>query len=180
MRVAPRLMPSLRIVPAAEADFEAVASLINAAFATHPILGGRDRTSAESVAEEVGATGEVLLALEDGQIVACAIIRPADDLVAEYGEEAMLPDVERALYFGLAAVRPEHMRSGLGRALVAEAERIAAERGFKYVVLGTLEEFGLVPYYERLGYEVAATIDFEPGHWGITAPHRFAQMLKRL
>lgn len=50
------------------------------------------------------------------------------------------------------AVRPQYRRMGVGRKLVAAAERAAAEEGFGHVILHTTLELGLVPWYERLGY----------------------------
>jgi GNAT superfamily N-acetyltransferase len=165
---------------APDADFGAIASLINDAFRTHEIFGGRDRTSPESVADEAGATGEFVLGYEDGELLACMMIRPAADLIAEWGGNSFIPDLPNAVYLGLAAVRPERMRSGIGRQLFDETERIIAERGFEHAVFGTLREFGLVPFFEGRGYTIVAQDDFEAGHWGMATSHRFYQMAKRL
>jgi predicted N-acetyltransferase YhbS len=84
------------------------------------------------------------------------------------------------MYLGLVAIRPGEMRRGLGRRIVAEAERIAAESGYRKIVLGTLIEMGNVDYYERVGYRVEGSEDFPPGHWGMTIHHRFRGMVKDL
>jgi ribosomal protein S18 acetylase RimI-like enzyme len=45
---------------------------------------------------------------------------------------------------------------GIGSKLLAEAERIAIERGCRYVILDTLD-FQARPFYQRHGYEVQWT-----------------------
>lgn len=60
-------------------------------------------------------------------------------------------------------VVPEAMRgTGLGARLVGEAERIAAERGCVGAWLTTFP-FQAQSFYEKLGYEVFATLDRSPG-----------------
>jgi predicted N-acetyltransferase YhbS len=171
--------PTLSLVPFAAIDTVAVAALVNAAFRRYAILES-DRTSPEGLADEAGDDAEWLLAHRAGRLVGSAMIRPAAGVFAEHPNPAALGDVSTALYFGLAAVEPLEMSSGIGRRLVAEAERIAAERGYRSVILGTLREFGLVDYYARFGYVVVAVHDFEAGHWDIVVPHRLCEMVKAL
>jgi ribosomal protein S18 acetylase RimI-like enzyme len=53
------------------------------------------------------------------------------------------------------AVRPEHRRAGIGRALVGRLERALAERGCLKVNLQVRTSNGVVVgFYERLGYVV--------------------------
>jgi ribosomal protein S18 acetylase RimI-like enzyme len=47
---------------------------------------------------------------------------------------------------------------GVGRALMTEAERLAAARGRTLLTLDTAEEDGAAGLYERLGYEFAGAI----------------------
>ena len=59
---------------------------------------------------------------------------------------------------------------GLARALMVEAERIAAERGRTLITLDTAEEDGAAGLYEGLGYQFAGRIPdyaFKP-HGGLT------------
>lgn len=51
------------------------------------------------------------------------------------------------------AVLPAWRRNGVGRALLDAAEGHAREDGNRFALLRTSLEIGLVPYYERLGYE---------------------------
>jgi GNAT superfamily N-acetyltransferase len=53
---------------------------------------------------------------------------------------------------------------GLGSALIARAEAIAAKRGARHVYVDTFSFQG-DGFYQRLGYEVFGTLDdFPPGH----------------
>lgn len=52
------------------------------------------------------------------------------------------------------SVLPAWRRMGIGARLVREAEREAASAGHGWALLRTTLEVGLVPWYERLGYEV--------------------------
>ena len=59
-------------------------------------------------------------------------------------------------------VVPEHLRGGgIGAKLMAEAERIAIERGCVGAWLTTFP-FQAQGFYEKLGYEVFATLDRSP------------------
>lgn len=53
------------------------------------------------------------------------------------------------------AVLPPHRRRGVGELLRAAAETEALAAGFEHAVLRTTLELGLVPWYERAGYEIA-------------------------
>lgn len=167
----------IRLVPADDVDEAAVVALINTAFRRYSILHV-DRTSPAEFAAELGATGELLVFERGSRLVACALIRPAKELYPDPAANPFGVSVADALYFGLAAVDPIEMNSGFGRRLTAEAERIAAERGFELVALSTVREFGLVDYYARRGYIMTAFEDHPAGHWGIVVPHRVAYMVK--
>lgn len=71
------------------------------------------------------------------------------------------------------AVEPAVHGTGVGRALVTELERIAAEEGAREVVLNARDT--AIPFYERLGYIGEGDL-FVSELTGI--PHRF--MRKRL
>jgi predicted N-acetyltransferase YhbS len=169
----------LELVPARQVDVERIAAVVNAAFAIYPFMEG-ERTDAEGVREEMGESGEFVIATDAGRIVACAMIKPSLDV--HWDGESSNPGVSEpdAVYLGLVAVEPGIRKQGLGRRMIAEAERIARERGFGRVVLGTISEMGNVVYYEALGYEVVSRTTYEPGHWGLTIEHDFCVMVKQL
>ena len=80
----------------------------------------------------------VLLASQDGQLVACAHVAVEDG----------------AGYFGMFAVRPVLQGGGLGRAVLAEAERVARDDWglpvMRMTVIDVRED--LIAWYERRGY----------------------------
>ena len=168
----------LRLVPATEADHSRLADLINAAFDIYPFMGG-PRTSAEGIAEELGATGVFIVAEDDAQTVGCAMLRPASEI--DWGI-ATPPGLHNAdvMYLGLVAVDPAIQKRGLGRRIILEAEHTARRQGFAKVALGTLTEQGNPRYYEALGYRTVARQQFEAGHWYQTIPHEFCVMVKEL
>ncbi|WMX48242.1 GNAT family N-acetyltransferase [Streptomyces roseicoloratus] len=102
------------------------------------ILEGQ-RTDAEGVAAVITTPGSRLLVVErDGAIIACCQLE-------HRGEAA---------YFGMFAVRPELQGAGLGRQVIAEAERRVRElwdvREMHMTVISVREE--LIAWYERRGY----------------------------
>jgi GNAT superfamily N-acetyltransferase len=167
------------VVPAASVDAEAVAALVNAAFRRYPVMGG-DRTTPAGLLEEAGPDGEFILARRDGRLVGSALVRPAAGHALE--EEALggLVDLRTSLYFGLAAVDPMEMNTGIGRALIAFAEDLARDRGYARIVLGTVREFGLVEYYTRLGYVPMAMQAYPAGHWEITVDHHHYHLVNEI
>ena len=78
---------------------------------------------------------DYLVLLEDDFPVATCRLYPVDS-------EAMM--------LGRIVVLPEYRRRGLGSLAVREAEKWAAERGFRKTVLESREE--KVGFYEKLGY----------------------------
>ncbi|MFD4718183.1 GNAT family N-acetyltransferase [Streptomyces sp. NPDC058423] len=102
------------------------------------ILDGQ-RTDPEGVRQVIGASGSRLLVVErDGEIVACCQLEHRGD----------------AAYFGMFAVRPGLQGGGLGRLVIAEAERLVGEAWgvseMHMTVISVREE--LIGWYERRGY----------------------------
>ncbi|MER7817387.1 GNAT family N-acetyltransferase [Streptomyces sp. NPDC096153] len=102
------------------------------------ILDGQ-RTDPEGVRQVIGASGSRLLVVErDGELVACCQLEHRGD----------------AAYFGMFAVRPGLQGGGLGRLVIAEAERLVGETWgvseMHMTVISVREE--LIAWYERRGY----------------------------
>ncbi|MFB8245144.1 GNAT family N-acetyltransferase [Streptomyces sp. NPDC001046] len=102
------------------------------------ILEGQ-RTDPQGVLEVVESPGSRLLAVErDGRIVACCQLE-------HQGEHA---------YFGMFAVSPALQGAGLGKLIIAEAERQAREAWgvteMQMTVISVRED--LIAWYERRGY----------------------------
>lgn len=109
------------------------------------------RTDAEGVADIVNhPDGVLLVAEEDGRLIACCQLE-------HRGTHA---------YFGMFAVRPTMQGSGLGRVVLAEAERTAREEWdadeMQMTVIRQREE--LIAWYERRGY--TRTGRFSPFPYG--------------
>ncbi|MFI0815997.1 GNAT family N-acetyltransferase [Streptomyces sp. NPDC021098] len=133
---------------ATEADVEALVALIESAYrgdasragwtTEADILGGQ-RTDPEGVGAVVrGADSRMTLVERDGDLIACCQLE-------RRGDHA---------YFGMFAVRPGLQGGGLGKLILAEAERFAAAewavREMHMTVITAREE--LIAWYERRGY----------------------------
>jgi ribosomal protein S18 acetylase RimI-like enzyme len=142
--------PALPVERAGVADAEAVVALVNAAYrgdssrvgwTTEADLLGGQRTDAPAIREIVAAEQCRLLLhrAADGSLLACVLLERTPG---------------GGCYLGMLTVRPDLQAAGLGRRLLAAAERYAAaELGASYVemtVIGLRTE--LITWYERRGY----------------------------
>ncbi|GHD32343.1 GNAT family N-acetyltransferase [Streptomyces galbus] len=133
---------------ATEADVDALVALVESAYrgdssragwtTEADILDGQ-RTDPEGVRDIVTSPDSRLLTVErDGRIVACCQLE-------HRGEHA---------YFGMFAVSPALQGAGLGKAVLAEAERRARETWgateMHMTVISVRED--LIAWYERRGY----------------------------
>lgn len=132
---------------ATAADIDAVVALVESAYrgetstlgwTTEAHLLDGQRTDAEEVSAIVaGVTSDVLLAEQEG-MVACCQIDHADPVTA---------------YFGMFAVRPGLQGRGIGRTVLAEAERRALLAGAARQRMTVIRQRAdLIAWYERLGY----------------------------
>ncbi|UQA96677.1 GNAT family N-acetyltransferase [Streptomyces halobius] len=97
------------------------------------------RTDPDGVAAVVrNEAGRLLIAERDGELIACCQLE-------HRGDHA---------YFGMFAVRPTLQGGGLGKTIIAEAERTAlaawGTREMRMTVIRQREE--LIAWYERRGY----------------------------
>jgi GNAT superfamily N-acetyltransferase len=78
-------------------------------------------------------------------------------------------------YINIIAVFPERRKAGVGRMLMAEAERLARRNGFRRLALNTFEaDTGLVDFYRGHGFQILATRAIVPhpdlehgGNWAL-------------
>ena len=134
---------ALRIRPVVAADLPAVASIQAASIlALGERVYGRARTRAWA-RFGVEQTGGLL---EQGTFF---IAEAARDPV---GISGWSPDAERSDtgWLRYVFVRPERVRGGVGRALVARAERSALDAGRQRILLWS--SLNALPFYQRLGY----------------------------
>lgn len=161
--------PALAYRGATEADIEPLVALIESAYrgdasragwtTEADILGGQ-RTDPEGVAAVVrGADSRMTVVERDAELIACCQLE-------RRGEHA---------YFGMFAVRPGLQGGGLGKVILAEAERFAAAewaaREMHMTVITAREE--LIAWYERRGYaRTGRTTPFPYGDERFGVPRR--------
>lgn len=132
---------------ASPADVPAIHALVESAYrgdssragwSTEADLLGGQRTDAEDIRSCVERARSIILLYEqDGDLIACAHV------AVENG----------AGYFGMFSVRPTLQGGGIGKVVLAEAERIAREWGMtemRMTVIDVRDE--LIAFYERRGY----------------------------
>lgn len=139
---------SLGFRAALAGDVESIVALVESAYrgdgsragwtTEADLLDGR-RTGADDVLASIARPrSQVLLAEREGRLLACAHVAVEDD----------------AGYFGMFSVVPGLQRAGIGRQVLAEAERIVrqdyGQAVMRMTVIDVREE--LIAYYERRGY----------------------------
>jgi ribosomal protein S18 acetylase RimI-like enzyme len=152
-------------------DVPAVVALVESAYrgdasragwTTEADLLDGQRTDAEAVrAIAASPSSQLLLARDDdGELVACCQLERRDGDVC---------------YFGMFAVRPGRQGSGLGRAVVTEAERRARQDWSASTMEMTViaQRRDLIAWYVRLGYaETTETVPFPYGNERFGLPLR--------
>ncbi|WNL45196.1 GNAT family N-acetyltransferase [Dyella sp. BiH032] len=151
-------LPAFRTATAA--DIPAIVTLVESAYrgdsgrlgwtTESDLLDGR-RTDAEGVAALLDqADSVILLAERDGELLACCHVERQQE----------------AGYFGMFAVNPLLQNGGIGKALLAEAERYAREQwqclAMRMTVIEQRAE--LIEWYERRGYQ--RTGEYRPFPYG--------------
>jgi GNAT superfamily N-acetyltransferase len=130
------------------ADVPAIHALVESAYrgessragwSTEADLLGGQRTDAEDIRSCVERERSLVILLErDGALVACAHVAVEDG----------------AGYFGMFSVRPTLQGGGIGKVVLAEAERIARDEWklteMRMTVIDVRDE--LIAFYERRGY----------------------------
>ncbi|MFF9173355.1 GNAT family N-acetyltransferase [Streptomyces sp. NPDC014793] len=154
---------------AGDADVDALVALIESAYrgdasragwtTEADILEGQ-RTDPEGVLEVIKAPDSRLLTVEQGgRIVACCQLEHRGD----------------AAYFGMFAVSPALQDAGLGKAVIAEAERQAHATwgvGEMHMTVISVRE-DLIAWYERRGYRrTGRTTPFPYGDERFGIPQR--------
>lgn len=101
------------------------------------LLGGQ-RTDIAALAETLDDPAQKLLVADDGGVLVGTVTVTLDQPLA---------------HLGMLAVAPERQANGVGRHLVAEAERRAREHGATAIEMTVIRlRTELTAWYERLGY----------------------------
>jgi N-acetylglutamate synthase-like GNAT family acetyltransferase len=163
-------------------DVPAIAALVESAYrgdasrkgwTTEADFLDGQRTDETGVAGLVGVgDSRILLAEREGALLACAHLERRNAKVA---------------YFGMFSVRPDLQGAGVGRAMLAEAERIARDEWrseeMQMTVISIRDE--LIAWYERRGYRrtgVYSPFPYGDERFGIPRRDdlRFELLTKRL
>ena len=154
----------VRIRPASDADVPALARLINAAFVVEQVVFDGNRVDDLGVHAYMSG-GTFLVAEDSGGMAGCVYVETRDN----------------RSYLGLLSVQPVRQGAGLGRQLVAAAEVLARESGSRAMDLRVISARGeqLLPFYQRLGYEVVRTEPF-PANLIAKLPSHYILMSKPL
>lgn len=149
---------------AGDEDVPALSRLINAAFVVEQTVFGGDRVDDLGIRAYMGS-GKFLLAEDSGGLVGCVYIEIRED---------------RA-YLGLLSVQPARQGAGLGTQLVAAAEKFAQGSGAAVMDLRVISARAaqLLPFYQRLGYQVIRTEPF-PSSLVTKLPSHYILMSKPL
>ena len=141
-------MDELTFRPATLTDIPALIALVTSAYrgdaskqgwTTEADMLDGQRIDAEALRHDIERTdSRILLALENGEVLACAHVAIEDGTG----------------YFGMFAVSPDQQGSGVGKRMMAEAERLVREDwglpGMRMTVIDIRDE--LIAFYERRGY----------------------------
>ena len=144
-------------------DVLRIVALLNAAFAMERAFLDRDRTSAEEIAHYLETGTFFVVDAEDGALASCMHLAQQGDRV----------------YIGMLAVNPAEQGRGLGRQMMAAAERHAVSLGCHAIDLRIVNRrTELPPFYRSLGFLDCGTDPFEDPQ--LTKPCHFIRMTKEV
>ncbi len=139
---------------AGAADLECVVRLVNDAFRgsskspgwTHELsLLAGPRVDIASLRSSIENGSMILVTRQDGDIVGCVALQPLE---------------QREWYLSMLAVDPARQAGGLGRAIMAGAEKFARERGAQRIRISVINlRMSLIAWYERIGYERTGSVE---------------------
>ena len=154
-------MEAITLRTAGTADVLPIAALLNAAFAMERAFVDRDRTSAAEIAQYLASGTFLVVDGDGGTLAACMYLEQRED----------------RLYLGMLAVSPLHQGRGLGRQMMAAAERQAVSLGCGAIDIRIVDRrTELPPFYRSLGFVDNGTEPFEDPL--LTKPAHFIRMTK--
>jgi ribosomal protein S18 acetylase RimI-like enzyme len=153
---------------AVPADFERIARLVNDAYRgasktpgwTHEasLLAGQrvDVARLNAAIQQDGST--ILVAREGSDIVGCVTL------------QALAPGL---WYLSMLAVDPDRQVAGVGKSIMAGAERFAQGRGAQQIRISVIAvRASLIAWYERLGYVRTGEVEPFPDDPSVGTPLR--------
>jgi len=144
-------------------DVTRIVSLLNAAFAMERAFVEHDRTSVEEITRYRETGTFFIVDAEGDSLASCMYLKQRGD----------------RLYLGMLAVNPARQGTGLGRQMMAAAERHAASLGCVAIDIRIVNlRTELPPFYRLLGFVDNGT---EPLNDPLlTKPAHFIRMTKRV
>jgi predicted N-acetyltransferase YhbS len=144
-------------------DVAAIVSLLNAAFAMERDFVDKDRTSAPEIERYLTTGTFVVVDGDAGGFASCMYLEQRGT----------------RLYLGMLAVNPSQQGRGLGRQMMAEAERHAASLGCGAIDIRIVNRrTELPPFYRALGFVDNGTEPLEEPK--LTKPAHFLKMTKTI
>jgi ribosomal protein S18 acetylase RimI-like enzyme len=129
-------------------DILEMAEVVNDAFHEESFFVDRPRTQPLQLAEQFGF-GHFLLAHQGRRLVALVFYELREDCG----------------HIGMLAVRSDHQRRGVGRAIMRAAERKLHAAGCRVAEVTVLSvRTALPPFYRKLGYREAGSGEFHHEH----------------
>jgi ribosomal protein S18 acetylase RimI-like enzyme len=155
---------------ASEKDAKALSDLINAAYRG---AGGQHGWTHEAdlISGERTRSTDVAAMISDGSTT--FLVRRSDNPPALLACVAVQMNDANSCTISMLAVAPERQVAGLGRALLADAEQFAANRGAKIARMTVVEQReSLLAWYARRGYRRTGYEAFPYGDDSVGTPLR--------
>ena len=154
---------TISIRSAAADDVPRIVTLLNAAFAMEWDFINRDRASAPEIARSMTTGSFFVVDGQEGALSACMYLEQRGD----------------RLYLGMLAVKPGLQGRGVGRQMMAAAERQAAALGCGAIDIRIVNRrTELPPFYRSLGFVDAGTEPLDDPL--LTKPAHFMRMTKKI
>jgi ribosomal protein S18 acetylase RimI-like enzyme len=141
-------------------DAEPLADLVNAAYRG---AGGRRGWTheAELISGERARSSDIAVMIGDGSTT--VLIRRDANSTALLGCVAVEMNGANKCTISMLAVSPELQAAGLGRALLADAEEFADDKGVKIAKMTVVQQReALIAWYERRGYRRTGSYEAFP------------------
>ena len=152
---------SIALRTATTDDVPKIAALLNVAFAMEWDFINRDRTSAEEIARYFESGTFFVVDGGSGALASCMYLEQRGD----------------RMYLGMLAVSPAAQGRGIGRQMMAAAERHAASLGCGAIDIRIIDRrTELPPFYRSLGFTENGTEPLEDPL--LTKPAHFIRMTK--
>lgn len=167
----------LHIKPATPDDVPAITQLVNSAYQGEP--GSKSWTSESHLVAGQRTTEDLVRNLL--QQPSNTIYKCTDDQQNMLGC-MLLEKKPHTLYLGMLSVNPQEQASGIGRALVHQAEKIAHELNYTTITITVIDRrHELIDWYKRKGFVPTGKVEpFSNASSKALADFSFVELQKEL